>query len=141
MSYTINRHAQLLVDYMDKLADENGKSMRQFCQDIGFDAARVSSWRTAKEDPNIPSIIKLAECLRISLGQILLIAGYATSEELGGAKVPEPPAQPQVSVDDAIDRDDSLDLDQRRVLKEFTAFVRAGGEARVTVRNRRGKRG
>lgn len=97
MSHAVpfNRHTSLLVEHLEQLWVAGGyPSMRAFCKAIGFDQERVSNWKTAKGDPELSTLVTLAECLNISLGQLLVIADYGTPEQLCGATPPPITAAP-----------------------------------------------
>lgn len=97
---TYNRHARLLSGYVDSLLKPK-QSVADFCRQIGFTSPEaISRWRKAKADPELSTIVRLADSLGMSLGQILVIAEYATSEDLGGAQRPERSEPP--SLEEAI---------------------------------------
>jgi hypothetical protein len=115
-----NRHAQAIVEYVEGLLGP-GQSMRNFCQSIGFDPERISAWRKSPRDPEISSLQKLGQCLDLSLGQVLVIAGYGTPEELCGATPPARPEPPEpLTVAESVQQSD-LPADRKKILFDILA--------------------
>lgn len=121
------------------LADD--QSMRSFCLQHGLDNARISAWEQGTTDPSIEQMRQVADGLSLTLGQVLVIAGYGTPDDFGGAE-PPPPAPPVASIDYALDHDPDLSDFARRTLREMLGSIRAvESGAADTVRSRSRKRG
>lgn len=113
-----------------------GQSMRSFCLQHGLDNQRISVWETTSGDVSIDSMREFGDKLGLTLGQVMVIAGYGTEDEFGGATPPAPTPPPPVSVDDAIERDPELSDVERDLLRNLRAFSRGDkrGIDTVTIR-------
>lgn len=114
-----------------------GQSMRSFCLQHGLDNQRISVWETTSGDVTIDSMREFGHALGLTLGQVMVIAGYGSEDEFGGAPPPAPPVVPPVvSVDEAIERDPELSPAERDLLRNLRAFSRGDkhGIDTVTIR-------
>lgn len=96
------RYGPNLYEYLDKVraVSAGDRSMRQFCLDRGLDDALMSKWRTSTGDVTIEQMRRFGECLDLRLGQVIVIAGYGTPEDLGeGAVPPEPQPVPPTTIE------------------------------------------
>ena len=144
-------HGPRLAAYVRSLLAP-GQSMRSFCLEHGIDNARGSAWESSPGDVSIDRMRELANALGLTLGQVMVIAGYGTPDDFGGATPPEPTA-PVVSIDVAIDHDPELSEFARRSLREILSSLRVlesgtasavrkagAGAVKATPRRRRGSR-
>src|SRR5690349_21707177 len=108
-------HGPLLAAYLKSLIPAH-QSVRAFCLEHGLDNQRVSAWESAR-DVSIDSMRDFGEKFALTLGQVLVIAGYGTPDDFGGATppVPKPPAPPNVV--EAINHDPSLSDGERAYLQ------------------------
>lgn len=120
-------HAQMLP----------GESLRAFCISRGIDYNRAVQWQSGAE-PRMGHLQRVAEALGLTLLQVLVIAGFISEDEAGGAGV----VPPRPSLDEAIAYDGSLSEDSKDTLRRIVAGLRAveSGEAeqaKVTKRTTR----
>ena len=101
-----------------------GQSMRSFCLEHGLDNARISAWESNPSDVSIDRMREFAEALGLTLGQVMVIAGYGDEDDFGGA-TPPAPAAPNVSIDFALEHDPELSDFARRTLREILESIRA----------------
>lgn len=99
-----------------------GQSMRAFCRDHGLDNALVSAWKSGR-GVDLDSARRVADALGLTLGQVLVVAGYGEPSDFGGAVPPEPVA-PIVDVDYAIEHDPNLTDAERALLRQVRQFTR-----------------
>lgn len=116
-------HGQRLAAYVRAMLAP-GQSMRSFCIEHGLDNARVSAWESAPGDVSIDHMRAFGDALDLTLGQVMVIAGYGTEDDFGGIEPPEP-AAPNVSLDFALEHDPELSDFARRTLRDMLASIRA----------------
>lgn len=106
-----------LVRYLDTLRGE--QSIRAFATSKGIDHNAIHRWRKGGK-PEIDGLREIANALDMSLGEVLIIAGYATPKDFDGTK-PRPAQGP--SLKDAIEYDPTLSPDTRQMLRLFLSQV------------------
>lgn len=106
-----------LVRYLDELRGE--QSIRAFAESKGIDHNAIHRWRTG-DKPKIDGLRRVADALEMPLGDILIIAGYATPDDFDGTK-PRPAKAPSLA--DAIEYDPTLSPDTRQMLRLFLGQV------------------
>lgn len=120
-----------------------GQSLRSFCLERGLDNQRLSKWeQAASSDVSIDSMRDFAQSLGLTLGEVMVIAGYGTPDDFGGAS-PSAPVGPVVDVDVAIDHDPNLSDVQRRALRDVLSAMRqveSGATAAALATNAKRKR-
>lgn len=101
-----------------------GQSLRSYCLEHGLDNQRVSKWETSTGDVSIESMREFGDALGLTLGEVMVIAGYGEPGDFGGAS-PAGPVAPVIDVDVAIEHDPNLTDFQRRTLRDMLAAMRA----------------
>lgn len=111
-------HGQRLAAYVrSQLAP--GQSMRSYCIAHGLDNQRISVWEKGGTDPTLENMRAYGEGLGLTLGQVLVIAGYATEDELGPGSRPPAAQAPVVDAAFAIQHDPNLSEFARSTLMEL----------------------
>lgn len=106
-----------------------GQSVHEWCEARGIDDRMISRWKTKGGDIKVGTARDLASALGLTLGQVLVVAGYVKQRDMEGAPPPKPTPPPPPTVADAIERDPSLNEHEREVLRNILAMfpqVRAG---------------
>lgn len=130
-------HAQRLAAYVRAMLAP-GQSMRSFCAERGLDNARISAWESNGGDVSIDHMRTYGDALGLTLGQVMIAAGYGDEDDFGAA--PPPPVAPNVSIDFAIEHDPDLSDFARRTFREMRATIRAVESGQVeSVSNAGGK--
>lgn len=119
-----------LARYIDRLRGET--SVREFARTHGLDFQAISRWKNG-ESPSLSLLRQVADGLEVTLGQVLLEAGWGTAEDF---TVVERVEEPSIELADAIAAAD-LDAEEQTSLLHLLSLYEDRRKGRTTPKAKR----
>lgn len=107
--------------YVTALLDARGERAADLAKATGISNSLISRWLSAGTQPDIPSLRRLAATTGIPLLELMIQAGHITRDE---AQITRHYAMPRVTIERAIDSDDSISDHDRRILHAILGVIR-----------------
>lgn len=114
--------------YVAALINTTGGRASDLARAAGINNSIISRWLTTTAQPDLPTLRKISDALRIPLLELLVRSGHLTEQE-AGMKLPTTPPR-QSSPEEAIRADDRIPEHHREVLDAIMRVIReqAGGD-------------
>lgn len=126
---------KLLFAFLQTEWDAMGIGPTAWARRVGLPDATVLRWRDEDVDPDMRTLRRVAEALERPVVDVLLAAGYVTSDELNGYAVPVR----TYDIIETIRLDQKLSDPEREALRQVHdafALVQSGQAKKVRVRRK-----